>query len=231
MKLKAPIITLAAGAAVAAGLLIANIATNGGGDTAVTAAPAAAATSAAPSASASPSPSATVSASPAAVSASPAAATGVATYAGKVNGGGSLSVVVKGESVIAYLCDGRNEAWLWGTASGTSVSAKNKAGDTLTATRGGGKLTGSITVNGKKWTFTLPSVKKPSGLYRATANIRGAKVVGGWVVLSDGTQVGVLNRDGVAEPAPAIDLASGQVTVDGTTLAASEPDPEVVTGG
>jgi serine/threonine-protein kinase len=152
----------------------------------------------------------------------------VTTYAGKVNGGGSLAIVIKGETVVAYLCDGKNEAWLWGTAKGTAVSAKNKDGDTLTGTRGGGKIVGSITVNGKTWTFTTPSVKKPSGLYKATAKIRGAQVDGGWVVLGDGTQVGLLRRDGVTGPAPEIDTTTGQVTIDGTAVPVGEPDPAEV---
>jgi serine/threonine-protein kinase len=221
MKLKSPIVMLVAGGALAAGLLAANIGESSGG------APSTTVASSAPAAAPSPPPSASPSAStaPAVIAASAPAATAVATYAGKVNGGGSLAIVIKGQSVVAYLCDGKNEAWLWGTTSGTSVSAKDKTGDTLTGTRGGGKIVGSLTVNGKTWTFTTPSVKKPSGLYKATAKIRGANVVGGWVVMPDGTQVGLLRRNGITGPAPVIDTATGQVTIDGTSIAAGEPDP------
>jgi serine/threonine-protein kinase len=43
-------------------------------------------------------------------------------------------------------------------------------------------------------------------------------VVGGWIVLPDGTQVGALNVDGQTQPAPALDVESGQATVNGTVV-------------
>jgi hypothetical protein len=232
MKLKGPIVTLLAGVVVGAGLLVANLTLTGNDDTATkVAAPPSA------SAAASTSSAAAVSASPsAAIKVSAPAFTGtVATYAGHVyNGnvkGGSLSVVIKGGTAIAYLCDGKLEAWLWGSASGNSLSLKNKDGATLTATRGGGKVTGKITAAGGTWTFALPSVTKPSGLYRSTAKIRGATVVTGWVVLPDGSQVGMSRSDAGAVPAPPIDLGTGQVTIQGTPLTAGLADPDQVAGG
>lgn len=237
MKLKSPIVVLVAGAALAVGLIAANMSVFDADSANVVASvpvPSAPITSTPPSPSSSPStsPSASGSASPSAssVQVTPSVAA-VATYAGKVTGGGSLSIVVKATSVIAYLCDGTNESWLGGTVDGSTLTARNKAGDTLTGTRGGGKVVGSITVDGTTWTYSTPLVKKPSGLYRATAEIRGASVVGGWIVLPDGTQVGVLRRDEVAEPAPAIDPANGAVTIDGTLVTATEPDPVQLTAG
>lgn len=225
MKLKGPLVTLAAGGVVAAGLLITNVSlSQRQSQNAASASVAVAATPSAPP-SVTASPSATASASGAAAQVT----TGTVTYAGKVDGGGSLSVVVKGAGAVAYLCDGRHEAWLWGQAAGSSLTLRNKAGDTLTGTRGGGRLTGSLigslTVHGTTWTFTLPTVRKPSGLYRATATVRGAKVVAGWVVLPDGSQVGAWTAGGAdVRPAPPLDLAGGTATVDGVRLVASEPD-------
>ena len=66
----------------------------------------------------------------------------------------------------------------------------------------------------------MKAVAKPSGLYRATATVRNAKVVGGWIVLPDGSQVGVVTVDDVPQPAPAIDPGTGAVTVDGAALTA-----------
>jgi hypothetical protein len=237
MKLNGPIVTLLAGVVVGAGLLVANLTLTGTDDTATqVAASAAAAASASVSASVSPGASASASPSPSAAAPVAAVAAGaVATYAGHVYDGavkgGSLSVVIKGDTAIAYLCDGKIEAWLWGTASGNTLALKNKDGATLTATRGGGKVTGSITVGGKTWTFALPAVKKPSGLYRSTAKIRGATVVSGWVVLPDGTQVGMSSNGSTEVPAPPIDLATGQVTIDGTPVTATEADPAEVAPG
>jgi serine/threonine-protein kinase len=67
-------------------------------------------------------------------------------------------------------------------------------------------------------------VKSPSGLYRLSAQVRGAKVVGGWIVLADGTQVGVLSVDGQAQPAPQLDTSTGGVVVDGTAATAAPVD-------
>ena len=61
---------------------------------------------------------------------------------------------------------------------------------------------------------------KPSGLYRATTEVRGAKIDGGWVVLPGGRQVGILRRGDKPSPAPRIDPETGAVTVDGEQLTA-----------
>jgi hypothetical protein len=217
MQVKSPILVLVAGAALAAGLLVANtVATRDAGGQDV--APVAAATTPAPAAEpTSPSPS---------PSASSPRAKGTVVYSGRVQGGGALSVVVKGDDVVAYFCDGRVEEWLWGAAGTADVSLANTDDGALVAEVEGKRLVGSVTVDGDRRTFALPVAKKPSGLYRATAEVRGAKVVGGWVVLPDGTQVGLLTRDGVPGPAPAVDPATGEVTVDDTVLTATEPDAD-----
>jgi serine/threonine-protein kinase len=54
--------------------------------------------------------------------------------------------------------------------------------------------------------------------------VRNAKVVGSWIVLPDGRQVGVIVEDGVPAPAPALDVAGRTTTVDGTRVAASTID-------
>ncbi|MEV0180748.1 hypothetical protein AB0I54_15840 [Streptomyces sp. NPDC050625] len=60
---------------------------------------------------------------------------------------------------------------------------------------------------------------------KAIAYLRGAKIDGGWIVLSDGRQVGILSRDGKAGAAPRIDPATGAVTVDGERLTARPVTP------
>ena len=239
MKVNGPIITLAVGGVVAVGLLIANLATSN--DTTATvatsssvAAPAAASASASPVAATD---SAAAAASSSGVAGAPApdraAKLGDATYAGKVDGGGPLSISVKGKTAVAYLCDGKHEAWLWGTAEGNVLTLKNKNGDTLNATRGGGLAVGEIKAAGTQGTFKLPLVKKPSGLYRSTAKIRGAKVVSGWVVLPDGKQVGMTSTnddEAGAVPAPMLDVTTGKATIQGTEVIAAPADPETDQG-
>jgi serine/threonine-protein kinase len=56
----------------------------------------------------------------------------------------------------------------------------------------------------------------PQGRYRiADTVVGGAEVVGGWIVLPDGTQIGAVNVDGETKPAEELDVATGQVTVEG----------------
>ncbi|GIG08114.1 hypothetical protein ACFQZ4_12030 [Catellatospora coxensis] len=221
MKRNGPIITLLAGLALAAVLITVNLSLTKGGGEPDPAGLGAAVASAAPAASTPPSPTVAASASAAAPDA-PAEKVN-ATWAGTVDGGGAtIAIAVTDGVAVAYLCDGKKaEVWLQGTAADGKLALTGKKGATLTGTFGGGKATGTVTANGRKWTFTVKAVAKPSGLYRATATVRNAKVVGGWIVLPDGSQVGVVTVDDVPQPAPAIDPATGAVTVDGAALTAA----------
>jgi hypothetical protein len=150
------------------------------------------------------------------------------TWAGFVLGGkASVAIVAKDKQAIAYVCDGTKvEAWLKGTATDGELNLTGGKDATLTGTFGNGRAKGTVVVGAKEWTFDVGSVKKPSGLYRATANVRNARVVGGWIVLADGTQVGVLTRSGAPQAAPRIDLNTGRTTVDGATITAGAVDPD-----
>lgn len=223
MKRNGPLLTLLAGLALAAVLITVNLTvTARGGDDPEPAGFGAAPATSAPAESAPPSASPSAEASPAA----PAAKVN-ATWAGTVDGGGAtIAISVTDGVAVAYLCDGKKaEVWLQGTAADGKLSLTGKNGATLVGAFGGGKATGTVTAGGRRWTFTIKTVAKPSGLYRATATVRNAKVVGGWIVLPDGSQVGVVTVDDVPQPAPAIDPATGAVTVDGAALTA-----EPVTG-
>jgi|tagenome__1003787_1003787.scaffolds.fasta_scaffold19645650_1 hypothetical protein len=147
-------------------------------------------------------------------------------YAGEVDGGGdaSIALAVKDDHIVAYLCDGkRTEAWLQGTAAVGSVTLTGR-NSTLTGTYDARGITGTVTAAGHRWTFTVHRVAKPSGLYRATAVVRKAAVVAGWIVLPGGRQVGIATVDGVPAAAPDLDVATGRATLDGTTLSATEVD-------
>ncbi|MEV0454088.1 hypothetical protein [Catellatospora methionotrophica] len=219
MKRNGPLLTLLAGLALAAVLITVNlIVTARGGDEPDPAGFGAAPATTAPAASVPPSAAPSAEPSP---EVAPAAKVN-AVWAGTVDGGGaSIAISVTDGVAVAYLCDGKKaEVWLQGTAADGKLSLTGKKGATLTGTFGGGKATGTVTANGRKWTFTVKAVAKPSGLYRATATVRDAKVVGGWIVLPDGSQVGVVSVDDVPQPAPAIDPATGAVTVDGAPLTA-----------
>ncbi|GIH08632.1 hypothetical protein Rhe02_66990 [Rhizocola hellebori] len=200
---RTPVLTLLAGLAVAAVLLVMSaIAANKPADDKVTAANELPASTAAPAPTLSPTPPPTQ--APAKVN---------ATWAGVVDGGAAtIAIAVKDGVAVAYLCDGKKiEAWLQGTAAAGKLSLTGKNGATLTGTFGGGKATGKIVASGKSWTFTAPTAQPPGGLYRAAQFVNSANVVCGWIVLADGTQVGVCTPDGKEpEPAPRLDVTAAR---------------------
>ncbi|MFF5206834.1 hypothetical protein [Streptosporangium sp. NPDC000396] len=142
-----------------------------------------------------------------------------ADYAGRVRGnGGLIAVSVRGGKAIAYFCDGRIEAWLKGKATDGGVTLSGRGGSSVVARLGGGKATGKLEFGGREWEFSAPTVKKPSGLYRASAIVRGATVRAGWIYLDDGSRVGLTVVDGapadVAIPEPGENATVNGETVD-----------------
>jgi serine/threonine protein kinase len=149
-----------------------------------------------------------------------------ATFVGHVdNDAGTLAISLRDGVAIAYICDGnRVEAWLRGTAAAGRLSLKGKNGAAITATFDAGHARGKVTVIGRTNNFTLAPATKPSGLYRTAAKVKNAKVVGSWIVLPDGRQVGVLTEGDAVGPAPALDVGRRTATVDGTAVSASSID-------
>ncbi|GAA3474060.1 hypothetical protein [Nonomuraea roseola] len=219
-----PFFTLAAGAALAAGLGVASVTS---APQTVTATSSADTATASAEATSPPVAEATTSVTPAPAKTARAAAK--ADYAGRVRGnGGLVAVSIRDGKAVGYFCDGRTEAWFAGKAGDGEVTLKGFGGATLTASLGGGKATGELALGGKRWDFTAPTVKKPSGLYRATALVRGARYRAGWIVLPrpDGNgfvQVGAMVKDGEPVPVPTITPGS-PVTIDGDTVAPKDVD-------
>ncbi|SRR6266545_2127725 len=148
-------------------------------------------------------------------------------YAGYTRGGAAtLAIAVRGDKAIAYLCDGKVvESWLRGSAAGGRFDLSGKHGAHLTGWDKNGKITGSAVVRDLQFGFTVVGVKRPSGLYRLTAEVRGAQLDGGWIVMPDGRQIGLLDTNGVAGPAPALNTATGSVDVNGENVPAQEVTP------
>lgn len=214
MKLKGPYLTLLAGVVLAAVLLVLSM-TAAAEDSESKNAAAPSSAAATPSASPSPSPEAT---KPPAVA--------QAAYAGKVSGGGAatIAIAVKDGKAVAYLCDGnRIEAWLQGAATDGNLNLTG-AGNARLVGRYSSTASGGINAGGRQWTFSVPIVTAPSGLYRAVANVRNAKVVGGWIILPGGTQVGIVTKNGQPTTAARLDPNSRTATVDGTQVTAVPQD-------
>ncbi|MFI0966937.1 hypothetical protein ACH4S8_36975 [Streptomyces sp. NPDC021080] len=219
MKRPGPLLTLLAGLVFAVVLLVVN-ATTGTKNTSNPyrqASPGVSAT--APTASASPSPSPSPSRS----------AVPNADYAGRTDDNTSaVAISLRGGRAIAYFCDGHDkESWLKGAVEDDgTMKLTGTNGDELNGTLRDHKLIrGTADVGGQRYAFTADRAVRPSGLYRATATVRGAKIDGGWIVLPGGKQVGVVERDGTPSAAPEIDPETGAVTIDGQKIIARPVTP------
>jgi hypothetical protein len=151
-----------------------------------------------------------------------------ADYAGRTDDdSAAVALSLRDGKAIAYFCDGHDkESWLKGDVEddGTMRLTGGK-GAALNGTLKGDRIRGTVDVSGGHYAFTAEKAVKPSGLYRATATVRGAKLDGGWIVLPGGRQVGILDRDGEPGAAPRIDPGTGAVTVGGQRLTARPVTP------
>ncbi|MFF3939349.1 hypothetical protein [Streptomyces phaeofaciens] len=221
MKRPGPLLTLLAGLVLGLFLLTLNVtsgtrnASSSYQEPAPSPTPTAGAASPAPSPSPSPSP----------TSAPPEDAE----YAGRTDDdSAAIAVTVRDGKAIAYFCDGRTkESWLKGDVEDDgTLKLTGKHGAKLDGTiEKDRRIRGTVDVAGGHQAFTADRAEKPSGLYRATATVRSATIDAGWIVLRDGTQVGVLTRDGEPSPAPRIDPETGAVTIDGRQLTARPATP------
>ncbi|MEU6260673.1 hypothetical protein [Streptomyces sp. NPDC047043] len=150
-------------------------------------------------------------------------------YTGRTDDDSSaVAISLRDGKAIAYFCDGHNiESWLKGDVQDDgSMRLTGKDGAKLNATvKGSTLIRGTADVGGGHYPFTIDKAKKPSGLYRANSQVAGARIVGGWIVLPGGKQVGIVTRDDEPSAAPPIDPESGAVTVDGQQLTARPVTP------
>lgn len=196
MGRKGPLITLLAGGALAAGLMVANLNATDSPPDPVLAGGALA-------------PSPTPPASPPSAAASEAPPDDAeedvedyaareepqepVSYVGYVDGGGvSVAILVAGEDTTAYVCDGGElEAWLFGEPGDGELTLTNDRGDVLTATFDGEVAEGELTVDGRRWTFTVAGVPGEAGLEKFAGTVQGgAEVEDGAIVLPDGRRFG-----------------------------------------
>jgi hypothetical protein len=236
VKIATPIITLIVGLALAFSLLFDDM-------TAVSAKKAALAAASATAAASASAPAATASAvrSPSA-SPSPSATPGFvipphANYTGEVQGDlGDIAIAVHNTFAIAYFCNGSTqEAWLQGTPRGGKLSMTGKYHASLTANYALGHIRGTVVVNGISYVFSVIAVHKPSGLFESIADVRGATIKAGWIVLSNGTVVGsMMPNVNAAHPtsqaAPKLNLSSLTAQYEGTTITVTPVDGETGSG-
>ncbi len=140
-------------------------------------------------------------------------------YAGRTDDGpAAIAVAVLGNQAAAYVCDGRNvESWFRGTVEGGHITLQSKSGATLQAELDGDHLKGTVQIKNDTQRFEINEANKPAGLYRA----RGSNTSIGWIVLADGSQVGVQTTGTDSSAAPQLDPENPQVMVDGESLNAA----------
>src|SRR5829696_147836 len=138
-------------------------------------------------------------------------------YAGRTDDDSTaIAVAVLGDRAAAYVCDGRNvESWMRGSARDGELNLRAKNGDTVEAKLEGSTIDGRIELGDEKLEFTIAEAKRPAGLYR----VRGSGYTIGWIVLPDGSQVGIEARDdGTSTSAPKLDPDQPDVEVNGESV-------------
>jgi serine/threonine-protein kinase len=251
MKIPTPVITLIVGLALAVSLLVSSMTAVSAKKAALAAASASAAANAAPAATSSAQSPATGAATATAAASgtqSPSASASAtstagfvipphANYVGQVQGDrGSVAIVVHDTFAVAYFCNGSTqEAWLNGTPHNGKLSMTGKDHASLTADYALGHARGTVVVNGISYVFAIIAVHKPSGLFQSIAEVRGATVKAGWIVLANGTQVGSLNPNvnaatQTSQAAPKLNLSSLTANDGGVTITATPVDGETGSG-
>ncbi|MGH3787609.1 MAG: hypothetical protein ACRDRG_13905 [Pseudonocardiaceae bacterium] len=143
------------------------------------------------------------------------------TYAGRTSGNeATIAIAVRDDDVAAYLCDGRRvEAWLEGTNTDGDLTLEGANGAKATGTVDGDAVFGTVWVDGKQLPYSARVASPPAGLYQGSGTVNGTPNRIGWIVLPDGSQVGMRSKNGIREPAPVLNpKALGGVTVEGVRI-------------
>lgn len=211
MKIRGPLVTLAAVAVLGAGILLVNMSKE---ESAPQANPYSQSTTTAAVATPAPPP-------PAPSTPPPPAFPAQADYVGKIptaNGTITLEITVQGDKAVAYACDGNTvESWLRGSAGNGVVSLANKVKTSrLEGHLEGNAIVGTLWIGEKKWDFNAPVAQPPAGLYvYDNAGVRNS-----WIVDPNGGVTGVQRReDGSTAPAPRL-TTDGIANVDGIEVKA-----------
>lgn len=118
----------------------------------------------------------------------------------------SVAIAIKDGQAVGYLCDGTSvEAWLTGKATNGHVTLEAPIdGATVYADFDADGAEGVAVIGDYEFDFDIDPAESPAGLYRK----KDADTTIGWIVLPDGSQVGVANTNGTKKPAPALDPES-----------------------
>lgn len=156
-------------------------------------------------------------------SSTPQPAISEAVFTGRSSGNEmTIAVGVKDGRAAGYICDGKKvEAWLEGEISENRLTLHGRdASNGVTATVNQQALLGSVTEGGTTLPFSAQLTTGQAGLYQSRRVVDGITTRIGWIVLPDGTQVGIRNNGGTRTPAPPLNPATTQARDGGQTIQA-----------
>ena len=214
MKIRGPMVTLAAVAALGVGIWVVNVSKQEPAPSGKPVAEATTTTAATP---------ATAAPAPTPPPAPPAAAfPAKADYVGTIptaNGTITLDITIEADKAVAYACDGNSiESWLRGSATNgaLSLASKDKSGR-LEGRLDGNAVVGTLWIGEKTWDFKADPAQPPAGLYvYDNAGVRNS-----WIIDGNGGVTGVQRRpDGSTAPAPGLSIDRTAV-IDGQTIVAT----------
>jgi hypothetical protein len=217
MKIRGPLVTLGAVAALGIGVWLVNVSKEDAEPAPAVAQPTTTTIAPAPQPLPPPTP-------------APAAFPAKADYVGKIpaaTGNITLDISVDGDKAIAYACDGNSvEVWLRGSAvDGTVNLASKDEASRLEGRLEGSAVVGTLWIGERNWDFQADPVQPPAGLYvYEDAGVRNS-----WIIDPDGGVTGVQRRpDGSTVRAPGLSL-DGTSVIDGRTVIAAriEGDSDV----
>jgi hypothetical protein len=131
----------------------------------------------------------------------------------------AVAIAIKDNHAAGYFCDGNKiEAWLEGAVTGDRVELRGKNGAVLTGTvfTDATFIFGKVTINSEQSSYLAEIAGKPAGLYEGRGKVDGVDNRIGWIVLPDGSQVGIRNVNGERSSAPRLD--PDQLKADGLQI-------------
>lgn len=212
-KIRGPLVSLAAVAALAGGLWVADVSAHHAATPPVS-----------PVAEVAPAPVPAPVRAPVAAPSTPALASfpAKANFVGKIPTRSvaiTLEITIAGDKAVAYACDGDSvEAWMRGSARAGVLRLTSKDGlSRVSGHLNGATMVGRLGIGGKALKYTADAVDKPAGLYVYDA----AGVRSSWIVEKDGKVTGVQRHaDGSTSPAPELS-DDGVAVIDGRTVSAT----------
>lgn len=155
-----------------------------------------------------------------------------AIFTGRTSDGIAIVVAFKNNRAVGYLCDGKTvEAWLEGTLQGDQIRLQGRTPDnSVIATADPRAMHGTVTISGVAHPFSAQAAVTGSaeGLYENKRAVDGIATRIGWIVLYDGSQVGIIKRGDLRSTAPDLDLSTLTATDGAETVTATKLSGESV---